>query len=216
MAFQFYCPNGHLLQANEDQIGQTCICPSCQVEIIIPSPGGIQQGGGEPSMQPALPTPPPGQPPISAFTPSVQAPVQSQISAQAGEQQLADPFQISKKKKKKFDFGSVEENSNGEKPAAEINIADPDSNKILHCLCPSGHSLAIEREMIGQQAMCPYCQKTFEIRMDRTVEHITKKRREAEVAEKKMANLWFQWAIITAILAVVFIIIMITLMVTRG
>ena len=63
MPFQFYCPNGHLLQANENQIGQTCVCPHCQVEIIIPAPAGYTPAS--PATPPDAPT---TQPPVSAFT----------------------------------------------------------------------------------------------------------------------------------------------------
>ena len=202
MPFQFYCPNGHLLQANEDQIGQTCVCPHCQVEIIIPAPAGYTPTS--PATPPDAPT---TQPPVSAFTGFNP---QGQTSPSPLD---SVNFQ---KKKKNFNFGAsqaaAQEAENAAlKPAQKMNIGDPDEDSRLHCLCPTGHSLEINRDMIGQKAMCPYCQKTFVITLERTVEYINKKKRAEELEDKKMAKFWFQWAIVAIVLAVVFIVVMIVL-----
>lgn len=44
-SFQFQCPQGHLLEGDESQAGQTCTCPTCGMLFIIPSPmpGGAGQ-----------------------------------------------------------------------------------------------------------------------------------------------------------------------------
>lgn len=203
MPFQFYCPNGHLLQANEDQIGQSCVCPHCQVEIIIPAPAGYV-----PPTPASPPNAPASQPPVSTFTGfnpqnnSVNSPPSNALNFQ--------------KKKKKFDFGAAqaaaqESENASQKPAQKMNIGDPDKDSRLHSLCPMGHSLEINRDMIGQKAMCPYCQKTFVITLERTVEYINKKMRTEELEDKKMAKFWFQWAIVAIVLAVIFIVVMIIL-----
>jgi hypothetical protein len=36
--FQFQCPNGDLLQADESQVGQTCACPLCHIHFVVPAP----------------------------------------------------------------------------------------------------------------------------------------------------------------------------------
>lgn len=92
-----------------------------------------------------------------------------------------------------------------------MDIGDPDEDERLHCLCPTGHPLDIDRNMIGQKAMCPYCQKTFVITLERTVEYINKKKRAEELEDKKTAKLLFQWAIVAIVLAVIFIVVMIAL-----
>src|SRR5687768_12387862 len=38
MAFQFQCPQGHLLSGDESQAGQQCHCPTCGMLFIIPQP----------------------------------------------------------------------------------------------------------------------------------------------------------------------------------
>jgi glutaredoxin len=59
MSFQFQCPNGHLLEADESQSGQTCTCPHCSISIVIPaSPASASQ----PS---TVPTPPPAPEAVS-------------------------------------------------------------------------------------------------------------------------------------------------------
>jgi hypothetical protein len=52
MAFQFQCPQGHLLSGDESQAGQQCHCPTCGMLFIIPQPitsphvgAGAQPGG---------------------------------------------------------------------------------------------------------------------------------------------------------------------------
>jgi Zn finger protein HypA/HybF involved in hydrogenase expression len=40
MAFQFQCPQGHLLEGEESQAGQQCQCPTCNMLFIIPQPIG--------------------------------------------------------------------------------------------------------------------------------------------------------------------------------
>ena len=206
MPFQFYCPNGHLLQANENQIGQSCVCPHCQVEIIIPAPAGYT-----PAPSPNPPTPPgapTSQPPVSSFTGlnsqnnNVNPPPTSDFNVH--------------RKQRNFDFGASqaaaqEAEKTAQKPAQKMDIGDPDEDERLHCLCPTGHPLDIDRNMIGQKAMCPYCQKTFVITLERTVEYINKKKRAEELEDKKTAKLLFQWAIVAIVLAVFFIVVMIAL-----
>ena len=204
MPFQFLCPNGHLLQANEDQIGQRTVCPHCRMEIIIPSLAGYSP---EPQKSPVVPPDAPTvSPPVSTFTGLNTPPAPNSFNVQ--------------RKKKNFDFANAQASEQeaekaAEKPEQKMNIGDPDKDDKLHCLCPSGHSLAISRDMIGEKAMCPYCNKTFEIKLERTVEYINKRKREEELAEKKMAKFWFQWAVVAIVLAVVFIVVMIVLAVSH-
>lgn len=40
MPFQFQCPRGHLLEADESQVHQQCQCPMCGEMFAIPAPAG--------------------------------------------------------------------------------------------------------------------------------------------------------------------------------
>ena len=55
MAFQFQCPQGHLLEGDESQAGQQCQCPECGMLFIIPAPVSVPgvQGSVTDPMQPA-------------------------------------------------------------------------------------------------------------------------------------------------------------------
>ncbi len=52
MAFQFLCPQGHLLEGDESQSGEQLQCPYCQTVFVVPAPAdpaasepNDQQGG---------------------------------------------------------------------------------------------------------------------------------------------------------------------------
>ena len=40
MVFQFQCPQGHVLQGNESDVGEQSQCPMCGEAFLIPSPLG--------------------------------------------------------------------------------------------------------------------------------------------------------------------------------
>ena len=45
MAFQFRCPNGCLLEAEDHDVGQIINCPACATKMAIPpNPAGNQLG----------------------------------------------------------------------------------------------------------------------------------------------------------------------------
>ncbi|OYV81091.1 MAG: hypothetical protein B7Z73_18490, partial [Planctomycetia bacterium 21-64-5] len=49
MPFQFYCPQGHLLEGHESQMGQQSQCPMCGSVFVVPMmPGGTMPGGTMP------------------------------------------------------------------------------------------------------------------------------------------------------------------------
>jgi hypothetical protein len=77
MPFQFYCPQGHLLQGDESQMGQQSQCPMCGSMFVIPMMPGAPQYQ-QPAMQPA------------AGFPGMQAPPQQQP---APPQQVAPPVE---------------------------------------------------------------------------------------------------------------------------
>lgn len=61
MAFQFHCPQGHLLEGDPSQAGQQCQCPLCGNMFAIPSPAEPQAEpfpGSAPQVQPGAATQP--------------------------------------------------------------------------------------------------------------------------------------------------------------
>ena len=61
MPFQFYCPQGHLLEGHESQAGQQSQCPLCGAVFVMP--GGAMPQAGVPAQQAPWPGYAPGYPP---------------------------------------------------------------------------------------------------------------------------------------------------------
>lgn len=230
MTFQFLCPQGHLLQGEEWQAGQQSICPICQSVFLIPSPvGGVASGGQMPPGGGIIPPsggmgqgpvwggappsePPPGgpapfpmgqapqvQPPFSAGGPSGaswpgwQAP---QIPTAAGSWSSPLP----------------------EPPAAEMPGLAPETAPVpapetppVHVVCPSGHELETPRQMLGQEAICPFCGVQFRLRWEATVEYRREKELEEERRLARQSKLWLQWSIAAAVVVVIGLIILIAI-----
>ncbi len=55
MTFYFHCPAGHLLQSDEAQIGTSCVCSVCGMQITFPAPSEPATAPGEPPAAPPLP-----------------------------------------------------------------------------------------------------------------------------------------------------------------
>ena len=62
MPFQFQCPTGHLLEAEESQVGQQSQCPMCGQTFAIPAPAGVAPVP-EPQVSPNPFGAPPAEPP---------------------------------------------------------------------------------------------------------------------------------------------------------
>ena len=58
------------------------------------------------------------------------------------------------------------------------------------------------RKMLGQDAMCPYCQVQFRLRFEDSVEHRREKAEQRERKELKQGQAWMHWAIAVAVVAV--------------
>lgn len=71
MAFQFQCPQGHLLEVDESQVGQQCQCPMCGVTFVIPAPPGASPFGVSPySPAPSFAPAPAVEAPSFPFAPA--------------------------------------------------------------------------------------------------------------------------------------------------
>lgn len=184
MSFQFYCPNGHLLQGEESQAGTTIGCPVCKMEFIIPSP---------------VPQPPPVAPPAvdTARTPGPAA-FFEQNSPPSG-----NPFDFAKKS----DTFTV-----GETDYSVAKLAAPKTSATvsrLHIPCPSGHILEVTRDMLGEEAICPQCQLEFVLRFEKSLEYQKEKEQRETLQAAKVAKAWLMWSIAAAVgvLILVFILI---------
>ena len=63
MAFQFYCPQGHLLQGHESQMGQQSQCPLCGSMFVVPGAAPAPAAVAPQPAPPPEPEPEPAPPP---------------------------------------------------------------------------------------------------------------------------------------------------------
>jgi len=147
MAFEFLCPQGHLLEGDESQVGSECACPTCGCHFEVPAP---------------LPSEPINVVPLIDRTP---APV-TDVGPES--------FELKK--------------------AADLEI--------VHIPCPSGHELETPREMLGQEALCPYCNKQFRLRLEKSLEYLREQDEEQRREDLKLGRRWFKIAIVLTAIVV--------------
>ena len=150
MAFQFLCPEGHLLQGDEAHIGRQSQCPQCGTVFVIPRQDEIPAAG------------------------------------QAGA--LADLLD---------EFGGGTQ--------ADLSTSDDiGAGGVVHIPCPNGHELETPMEMIGLEALCPYCKVKFRLRSQDSLEF----KRQQAMQDAKRGKMWFNVAIVTATIVVFGLIVM--------
>lgn len=155
MAFQFYCPAGHLLLGDESQAGEVRYCPCCSESFVTPQSG-----------------PPPEPPP--AFSEVVAPPIV----------ETAPP-----------------------KPSAVPLPAET----LVHIPCPAGHELETPHEMLGHEALCPFCGVQFRLRLEDSVEY----RAERQRREHEMGVKWMKVAIAAAVVVVGTVILLTGMVISR-
>jgi hypothetical protein len=146
MAFEFLCPQGHLLEGDESQVGSECACPTCGCHFEVPAP---------------LPPEP-----INV------------VSVDPTPDPLPD----------------VRPESLALTKAADLEI--------VHIPCPSGHELETPREMLGQEALCPHCNKQFRLRLEKSLEYIREQTEAQRREDLKLGRRWLKIAIVLTTLVV--------------
>ena len=229
MTFQFLCPQGHLLEGDEAQMGQPCDCPMCGTRFIIPV---VETGGGAPG---SAPDGAPGSVADGA------APGVGDVAA--GPTAGANPFEFAgtpDDQSARFLPPSAGGDPAGgppaDAPAGDVapNFAGPESlgggpavvgnpfapgaeqegPRLLHIPCPNGHELETPDDMLGQQVLCPFCGAQFELRYKDSIENKRQKKQERDRRDRRVSERWFQWAIVIAAIVLIGLVVMIA--VTRG
>jgi DNA-directed RNA polymerase subunit RPC12/RpoP len=187
MAFQFLCPQGHLLQADDLQAGEHCKCPYCRAEFLVP---------------PAARDPRPDHFPVARAQTADRSPVEGDPAVPAPEPSPAEEAfpKIHVRTKAGADPGEV---------AAQLGLADAWRESLLHIPCPRGHVLETPRDMLGQDAMCPHCQAEFRLRVEDSQEYRRARAEEQQRREQKLGKAWLHWAIATAVVVVLALIAMV-------
>jgi hypothetical protein len=88
-------------------------------------------------------------------------------------------------------------------PTPAVELREPD---ILHIPCPQCKQLLeTPIEMLDQEVLCPYCQTQFQLRRRDSVEFQRRRQQELEMREHKAGRAWLNYAIVAAILVVLFL-----------
>ena len=76
----------------------------------------------------------------------------------------------------------------------------PAEPELLHIPCPNGHELETPLDMLEQEVLCPTCNAQFRLRKKNSREYKRKKEETELIKEIKTGNLWFNIAIVAAVL----------------
>ena len=176
MAFQFYCPQRHLLEAAEAQAGQQSQCPICGTAFMIPAPPA------------AMPVSSVVSPPSRQGPPPLQSPAPSNVFRDAPSPGPStaevDPIAAMR--------SALERSTPASAPASAP--AEP-REELVHLFCPNGHELETPTDMLGQEALCPHCRAQFRLRMRDTREFQAEQLRKEQEFNRKA----LRWAIGTAV-----------------
>lgn len=195
MPYQFYCPQGHLLQGLESQAGQFTQCPFCGLSFVMPAIPGPQPDAGPPPgvfgpPGPAGPQFAPG-PAGPQFAPEPQLP---QIGPRSSQQTLPQWPAVGPAAAP----ATMDEQPlvrTGEAPPA-VGEGQPSRERTVHIPCPQGHELETPWDMLGQDALCPICNVQFKLKYELSREFETRQKQR----EYRLGKKWLNWAIAAAIL----------------
>jgi hypothetical protein len=180
MPFQFYCPQGHLLEGSESQAGQQSQCPLCGAQFIIPAVTA-------PVSAAPTPGPVPGEAPnVAAVEPQQEVPLQNVGQA------IVDAELVSE--------ATAAEPCDQAGPSVPDDASEPEEPSLYRIPCPSGHELQTPADMLGQQAMCPYCNQQFLLRREDSVEYKAHQAEMRRRREERLNEFWYKWSIRAAIM----------------
>lgn len=205
MPFQFYCPQGHLLEGHESQMGQQGQCPMCGAMFMFPMMGGppaapTMSPGQMPGMHPGMGGAPGGYPgPMTGGFPAPGMPGQGYGGPPGGGFPQQQPGFGPPNFGGHDRFAGVQEAgpSGGFAPPEPEAAPEP---RIFRILCPKGHELQTPEDMLGTQALCPYCNTQMELRYEDSVEYKKQQELEQRLKEEEAGRFWMKMAIWGSIL----------------
>jgi DNA-directed RNA polymerase subunit RPC12/RpoP len=170
MAFQFLCPQGHLLQGDETHVGLQTRCPYCNEQFLIPpvqtelTPPVVEEVAGESH---------------GGFPQNVRdflSDVTGQESAATEEETIAIRSEQLTLRRQPDSFAVTRKMT------------------FLHIPCPQGHELESPHDMLGQEVRCPLCGVQFRLQQANSREYLE----EQEQQEADRSRRWLKGAIAAA------------------
>jgi len=194
MPFQFRCPQGHLLEGENEDVGQVVNCPICGVALTIPC-------------APYTPTATPMQPPMPPVQQQYQQvpmpPVQQQyqqVPTAGVSETFPDVMAADSIEESENDFAVHTDDSQSDSTEQDDNQAEQDGNDTsdfesenahqdeMRIPCPNGHILNVTRDMLDEEAICPFCEEQFKLKERNSLEAIEKR-------EDKQEQMFLYWGI---------------------
>ena len=190
MSFNFRCPKGHLLQAEDQDVGQVVNCPVCGVAMAIPP-----NPTGPPVAMPVSPAAPVA---ANYYTDAASEPIPNSVYEEQVVENFPDVTGDSEFADDDFDVDTGEDSH----PESEVPDFDGDNanRDELHIACPNGHVLAVTRDLLHEEAICPHCDESFELLERNSVEAKRKRAEQAEIRAEKAERVFLYWGIAVAIL----------------
>ncbi len=195
MSFHFRCPNGHLLQAEDQDVGQVVNCPVCATAMAIPP-----NPAGPPVAMPVSPVAPVAPIAGNEYMTAASEPIPEAVYEEQVVEDFPDVTGDSELAADEFDVDTGEE-SHHESEAPDFD-GDNANRDELHIACPNGHVLAVTRDLLHEEAICPHCNESFELLERNSVEAKTKRVEQAERRAEKAERVFLYWGIAIAVLVV--------------
>jgi len=211
MPFQFRCPQGHLLEGENEDVGQIVNCPICGVALSIPS-------------VPYTPTATPLQPPIPPYQQHDQQVPAANVTDTAPPviepepETFPDVTADRSTEEAKNEFAVDTDNSQSDSAEQDNNQAEQDGDDTLdfesgnanqdelRIPCPNGHILDATRDMLGEEAICPFCKEQFELKERNSLEAIEKREMLSEQREERQERMFLYWGIGVMVVCVICVI----------
>ena len=234
MNFQFYCPQGHLLQADSASAGSIISCPICGTQFIIPAPPvqpvtavvvpAVTPPPVQPAAQPAAQTEETSQPEDNGLNFAAKGQRKSVKAAnldsllEGAETSSPAPAEddplANMTRRKAYKPGPKQATFSTEETKELLNTATKKKKKAeeldqFRIPCPNGHVLDVDKEMLGERVQCPVCRAVYDLKLENSLEYIKEKKEEEELEEARLGKIWIQRAIIAGILLLLFLIVLI-------
>jgi predicted RNA-binding Zn-ribbon protein involved in translation (DUF1610 family) len=200
MAFQFLCPQGHLLQADQAQMGQTINCPTCGVLFVVPT---LTKAAAAPAETPLPPAagPPAAIPPARVPRPEPEEDDPAQIEIRRGRRRRHSNLELPPTDEPAEEVEAAEPAALPESAVSQRAAFDPEGSgpKLVHVACPAGHELITPLDSMGQEVLCPYCGAQFVMRYKATREFKDERQRKEDAQQQKLGENWLMWAVIVGV-----------------
>lgn len=188
MVVQFRCPDCEILEVDDEDIGETVLCPYCGQEVEVPDPS-LVPSRAKTSL------------PLGLVVGSGTDPVEFGDNENESEKSENLP-QIYRRGQGRPEFENIQVT---EKQASPVGLDEPE---IYHIACDQGFIMEVPLEMIGMEALCPCCDQQMSLDLRKTIEYQKKREWELQREENKLSKFWLNLAIVIASVVVLGVILL--------